>query len=84
MKLIRFTAAWCPSCKRFAPILEAFAEKRGVPLVTVDVEEQPDLGTAYDVRTLPTTVLVDDGQVLKTITGAMPTPMLDSQLREFI
>lgn len=84
MKLLRFHATWCQPCKRFEPILSAFAEKHGIPVQHVDIEEQPDLATAYDIRSVPTTLVIKDGEVVKTINGAMPTPVLEKEMAAFI
>lgn len=85
MRLLRFTADWCPACKRFAPIIEGFAEKHGIDLVTVDVEQEPDVAERYSVQSLPTLVVVDDaGEPVRSLQGAMPSPVLANELREYL
>ena len=84
MKFLRFYSTTCQPCKRFEPILSAFADKHGIPVHSVNVEDQADLAEAYDVRSVPTTVLLKDGEAVKTINRALPTPMLDSEFREFL
>lgn len=84
MKLLRFHATWCGPCKKFEPVVNAFAEKRGIPILHVDIEEQADLAEAYGVMSVPTTVLLKDGVAVKTVMGAMPTPVLERELANYI
>lgn len=84
MKILRFYSSTCTPCKRFEPVLTAFADKHGIPVTSVNVEEQPDLAGAYDVRAVPTTVLIKGGEPVKTVSRALPGPMLEAEFMEFL
>lgn len=84
LEILRFHAKWCGPCKRFEPVITAFAEKHGIQLTDVDIDESPWLVDVYGVQSVPTTALVNDGQVIKTINGAVPTPVLESQLAGYL
>lgn len=80
--LIDFWAAWCGPCKTLGPILEKLADEFGgaFRLAKVDVEAEQELGAAFQIRSIPTVVLVKDGQLVDGFQGALP----EGQLREFL
>lgn len=80
--LVDFWAAWCGPCKTLGPILEKLAaEYNGAfRLAKVDVDAEPQLAGAFQVRSIPTVFLVKDGQLVDGFPGALP----EGQLREFL
>ena len=80
--LVDFWAEWCEPCKTLGPMLEKLAaEYNGAfRLGKVDVEAQQELASMFGIRSIPTVMLVKDGQVLDGFAGALP----ESQLREFL
>ena len=80
--LVDFWAEWCAPCKQLGPILEKVAgEYHGAfELAKVDVDKEPQLGAAFQVRSIPTVFLVKDGQVVDGFPGALP----EAQVREFL
>lgn len=80
--LVDFWAEWCAPCKALGPILEKLAgEFGGAFLVAkVDVDAEQELGAAFQIRSIPTVVLVKDGQLVDGFQGALP----EGQLREFL
>jgi len=80
--LVDFWASWCEPCKTLGPMLEKLAaEYNGAfRLGKVDVDAQQELAGMFGIRSIPTVVLVKDGQVLDGFTGALP----EGQLREFL
>ena len=71
--LIDFWADWCGPCKMFAPVFdEVAAELEGKAVVgKINVDEEPDLARAYRVMSIPTLVVVKDGEVVKRNVGAL-------------
>ena len=67
--VVDFWAVWCGPCKAIAPHLEALAnEKSGrIKIVKVDVDNSPGVAMKYNVRSIPTLLLVKDGQVLGAV-----------------
>ena len=80
--LVDFWATWCEPCKTLGPMLEKLAaEFNGAfRLGKVDVDKQQELAGMFGIRSIPTVVLVKDGQVLDGFAGALP----EGQLREFL
>lgn len=61
MKLLKFGAAWCGSCKTLAKKMETARLGDIVEVVDIDIEEQGDVADDYGVRNLPTLILVTEG-----------------------
>ncbi|HEV2679867.1 MAG TPA: thioredoxin [Rhodanobacter sp.] len=80
--LVDFWATWCEPCKTLGPMLEKLAAEYngGFRLGKVDVDKQQELVGMFGIRSVPTVVLVKDGQVLDGFSGALP----EGQLREFL
>ena len=80
--LVDFWAEWCGPCKTLGPILEKLAaEYNGAfRLAKVDVEAEQQLAGAFQVRSIPTVMLVKDGQLVDGFPGALP----EAQLRQFL
>ncbi|QDW65782.1 thioredoxin [Luteimonas granuli] len=80
--LIDFWAEWCGPCKTLGPILEKLAaEYNGAfVLAKIDVDREQQLAGAFQIRSIPTVILVRDGQPVDGFPGAMP----EGQLREFL
>lgn len=84
--MLYFTAVWCGPCKMLGPVMVSFADKydEQVDVLKVDVDEAPALAEKYEVRGVPTLVLIKDGEVVHRSTGAKPLPGLEKEFGEFI
>ena len=69
--LLDFGAEWCVYCKKIAPIIEEIADENpGLVVGSIDVDMQPMLAARFQVRSIPTVILLKDGQVVKQFVGA--------------
>ena len=80
--LIDVWAEWCAPCKQLMPLLEKLAEeyKGGFMLAKVNADEQQQLTGSLGVRSLPTVILVKDGQAVDGFNGALQ----ESEIRKVL
>ena len=68
--LIDFYADWCGPCKMFSPIVEAVAaDNEDIKVVKVNVDDAQDLAIQYQVMSIPTTVVIKEGQEVNRAVG---------------
>lgn len=63
-----FSAPWCGPCRMLGPVMQRV--NNTIPVQKVNIEEQSDLAQQYNVRNIPTVVLLENGQEVKRIIGA--------------
>ena len=71
--LLDFFASWCGPCRTVGPILDEIAEEReDIKVCKVDIDEQPELASRYRIMSVPTLMVVKDGQIVAQSLGAKP------------
>ena len=75
--LVDFFATWCGPCKMLSPILEQVAAERAdLKVCKIDVDQEPELAARYSVMSIPTLMVVKNGQVVEQALGALPKQAL--------
>ena len=79
--LLDFWATWCGPCRMVAPIVAEIAQEREDVLVgKVNVDEEMALASQFQVMSIPTLVVLKNGQVVNRVVGARPKDAIVSLL----
>ena len=70
--LVDFCATWCGPCKMVAPVLEEIAGEHAdkLTIAKIDIDANPGAAQKFQVMSIPTLILFQDGKPVKTIVGA--------------
>lgn len=74
VQLVDFWATWCGPCKMIAPVLEELAAdyEGKADILKLDVDENPSTAAKYEVMSIPTLIVVKDGQPVDKVVGFQP------------
>ena len=77
--LVDFSATWCGPCKMLTPIVDAYAEAHAGELVVgkVDIDESMALAQTYQVMSVPTLILFENGTPVRQSIGLIPAEALE-------
>ena len=80
--LLDFWATWCGPCKMIAPVLEEISEEYGDKIVVakLDVDEVPAIAGKYNVMSIPTLVVFEDGKEVNRLVGFRPKAQIVAAL----
>ena len=84
--VVDFWAEWCGPCRMVAPVLEQIAiENSGkLRMAKVNVDDAPSVARRYDIMSIPTLIVFQDGVAKKRIVGAKGKGQLVELLSEFL
>jgi thioredoxin 1 len=80
--LVDFYADWCGPCQMMMPAVEELAKQYAgrAKVIKVNTDEAGEIAGRYDVMSIPTFVILKDGEVADTITGGVPVEKLTEAL----
>lgn len=83
--VVKFFATWCGPCKLYGPAYARVAKKiPEVKFFEVDIDERPDLKSAFGVERVPTTLIFNGPQELERFEGAQSTGGLDAIVKDVL
>ena len=71
LTLIDFYADWCGPCQAMSPLIDRFKNETNIKVEKINIEIHSNLAQIFQVRSIPTFVLMKNGEVLKAHIGAM-------------
>ncbi len=75
--LVDFYAVWCGPCNMLSPLVEKLADEHPeITVIKVDVDQASEIAAKFNVYSIPTLVLFENGKAKKTQVGYLPEPSL--------
>jgi thioredoxin 1 len=65
-----FTADWCAPCKRVRPIVEEINKDSVIKFKIIDVDSEMELVKAFEIKSVPTFIIIKDGEIISRFTGS--------------
>jgi len=77
--LVDFYADWCAPCKMVAPLMDELAHEQvgKILIVKIDTDAAPDVALKYEIRSIPTLILFQDGKEVERSLGFEPERLRD-------
>jgi thioredoxin 1 len=75
-QVLYFSAKWCTACQSTTPLIEQLKRSGEAQVATVDVDYDVSLVGQYNIKSVPTTVILENGNEVKRVVGSMSSEQL--------
>ncbi|WP_088242329.1 thioredoxin [Calothrix rhizosoleniae] len=84
--LVDFWAPWCGPCRMVAPVVEEIANQYDgqIKVVKVNTDDNPDVASKYNIRSIPTLMIFKGGQKVDMVVGAVPKSTLANTIEKYL
>jgi len=84
--LVDFWAEWCAPCRALGPVLESLTEDFDgrVTVAKLDIDANQQVAMKYGIRSIPTVMLFNNGEIIDTLIGVRPKPDYERSLEKLL
>ena len=83
LKIIKFTAVWCPPCQFLKPILaKIMKDYPDVEFEEIDIDEDQKTTAAYKIMSVPILIFLKDGKQVDNMVGSYPEPLIRERIEK--
>lgn len=84
--LVDFWAEWCAPCRALGPIIESLSENYDghIRVAKVDIDANQQVALKFSIRSIPTVILFDKGQIVETFVGVRPKAEYEAGLNKLV
>ncbi|MHB1393142.1 MAG: thioredoxin [Clostridia bacterium] len=84
--LVDFWAAWCGPCRMVSPVIDQLADEYEgkLKIAKVNVDENPELAGRYDIMSIPSVFLFNNGSKVDGVIGARPKQIFEDMLKKYV
>ena len=75
-QVLYFSAKWCTACQATTPVVESLKHSNQTPVMIVDVDYDVSLTEQYNVKSVPTTIILENGNEIKRVVGSISSEQL--------
>ncbi len=86
LTVVDFWATWCPPCKAYSPVVDAYAEAapEGVQVLKVNVDDHQEIARKYGIRSIPTSIFFRSGEEESRVSGALSQQQLAAEVQKHL
>ncbi|WP_036463801.1 thioredoxin family protein [Mycoplasmopsis sturni] len=84
LHLVVFHATWCGACRMFKSTLDELAEKDGISVLRVDIDQDKNYAIEEKVQSIPYTLVYKDGQLVEKLLGFRPYDQIKAELAKYL
>ncbi len=88
IKVLKFSAPWCGPCKALKPVWEKLESeyngRKNIELISIDVDDEPDLSVKFSVRSIPTIVYLENEKEVHRINGLVSSKSIEDKIGELL